>query len=223
MSPTARFMNKLIISIACIWISWSVSAESRRDFLRGVATQCVDTKADNYCAICNLPRSDSVCSGHDSCTKSLGVWRQTDEFVAFRDIKMCPCPSDFVHGLVLPRKPITGVEDPNRPAEIWQMAWDVGITKINSNKLALVVNPRGHRSQDQLHVHMVQLKSDIRLKLLGTTIKNLNDVWSTAAHLANIKGLTDYGVLVTQNPEGGYLVVIDEDSPEYKFTIATCE
>jgi CDP-diacylglycerol pyrophosphatase len=136
---------------------------------------------------------------------------------------MCSCPSDFVHGLVLPRKPVTGVEDPNRPDGIWQIAWDVGTTKINDNTLALVVNPKSHRSQDQLHVHIVQLKPDARSQMSGTTIINLDSVWGTAAQLAEVKGLSDYGVLVAQNPQGGYLVVIDTESPEYKFTVATCE
>jgi len=136
---------------------------------------------------------------------------------------MCLCPSDFVHGLVLPRKPVTGVEDPNRPDGIWQIAWGVGTTKISYNTLALVVNPKSHRSQDQLHVHIVQLKPDARSQMSGITISNLDRVWGTAAHLAEMRGLSDYGVLVTQNPQGGYLVVIDTESPEYKFTVATCE
>ena len=84
------------------------------------------------------------------------------------------------------------------------------------------MNPKNHRSQDQLHVHLVRLKSDARSALYGTSVINLDSVWQTAQHMADGKGLKDYGVLVTVNPQGGYLVVIDEDSPEYKYSLATC-
>lgn len=222
MSPINSRSSKLLLVLVCLWNTSALRAESRRDFLLGVVNQCIQTNASNYCSACKLPRSDSMCDGHNACTKSLEVWRQTEEFVAFRDIKMCSCPSDFVHGLVLPIKPITGVEDPNRPDDIWVLAWEVGISKIDPNQLALIVNPKNHRSQDQLHVHLVRLKSDARSALYGTSVINLDSVWQTAQHMADGKGLKDYGVLVTVNPQGGYLVVIDEDSPEYKYSLATC-
>lgn len=216
-------ISKLLMALIWIWNTSAVHAETRRDFLLDVVRYCIEPKANNYCSVCELPRSDSVCDGHDTCPKSLEVWQQTKRFLALRDMNMCSCPSDFVHGLVLPLNPITGVEDPNRPDDIWAVAWSVGISKIDATQLALVVNPRNYRDQDQLHVHMVRLKSEARSELLGTTISHLGNVWQTAQLMADEKGLKDYGVLVAQNPEGGYLVVIDEESPEHKFTLATCQ
>ncbi len=218
-----RCVFALLLAFFGQWLVVPVQAEGRRDFLLGLVTQCLEPKSDNYCSSCKVPRSDSECSGHDVCTKSLEIWRQSDEYTAFRDIKMCSCPSTFVHGLVLPRKPITGVEDPNRPDGIWRFAWEVGSQKIEASQMALVVNPRFHRDQDQLHVHMVRLKADVRGELSGTSITDLATVWPTAQHMADDKGLKDYGVLVTQNQNGSYLVVIDEESPEHKFTQAKCQ
>jgi len=79
-----------------------------------------------------------------------------DRFTALRDIKMCGCPSDFVHGPALPIYRVTGVEDPLRPEGIWQFAWDVAIQRMKPESIALVVTPRLHRSQNQLHVHLLR-------------------------------------------------------------------
>ena len=49
-----------------------------------------------------------------------------------RDRKMCGCPADFVHGLTIPLRRVTGVEDPRLPDDIWAFAWKAGLgRKIN--------------------------------------------------------------------------------------------
>ena len=52
------------------------------------------------------------------------IWALTEEYVAIRDLKMCPCGADFVHGLALPRFTVMGVEDPQRPNAIWRFTSD---------------------------------------------------------------------------------------------------
>jgi CDP-diacylglycerol pyrophosphatase len=143
-----------------------------------------------------------------------------------QDRKMCGCPVGYVHGLAVPRAHVTGVEDPLRPSGIWAFAWNVAGRHISeNNSIAIVVNPAQHRSQDQLHLHMVRLKNNARQSFATlplARIDNLNDVWIVAREMAINQKLDDYGVLVATHPDGGYLILIDRESPEYKFTEATC-
>lgn len=138
---------------------------------------------------------------------------------------MCGCPSDFVHGLVLPKARVTGVEDANRPDSIWQFSWDIAQKKIPRNGIALAVNPRTRRSQNQLHVHLVKLKEGVASRFLSTVTahtQNLNNVWTLAANVAKTNQMTDYGVLVVADKSSGYLVVVSRESPEALFTHAYC-
>src|SRR5262249_47882017 len=149
----------------------------------------------------------------------------TAEFVAIRDIKMCGCPAAFVHGLALPRFKVTGIEDPRRPAGIWAFAWDVARNHIaDERQIALVVNPPGERTQDQLHVHLVRLLPDARgwiASLRPVQAERLDQAWNVASRQAG--GATDYGVLVARDEAGGgFLVVTDTRSPELQFTEALC-
>jgi CDP-diacylglycerol pyrophosphatase len=153
------------------------------------------------------------------------VWGVTREYVAIRDSKMCGCPADFVHGLAIPRTRVTGVEDPGRPDGIWAFAWEAGRKRIGDEAaLALAVNPPGRRSQDQLHVHIVRLLPDARARLanaVAVRVTSLNEVWRAAARGAEAAGIKDYGVLVVREPEG-YLVRVEEGSPEKMYTRARC-
>jgi CDP-diacylglycerol pyrophosphatase len=92
------------------------------------------------------------------------------------------------------------------------------------NEIALAVNPKGRRSQDQLHVHLVRVRREslpsdprrtVRIDALGL-------VWQAAAGKAAELAWQDYGVLVVKGADTGYLVVIVDDSPEYTFTRAEC-
>ena len=138
---------------------------------------------------------------------------------------MCGCSEEFVHGLALPRHPVTGVEDLRRPEAIWQFAWNAGSQRIKVNELALVVNPARLRSQDQLHIHLLRLRNDARSRLTVDIVKRvatLDGVWNVAEVIAKAQGLADYGVLVSSDLAGGYLVSVTSGSPEEAFTDWRC-
>jgi CDP-diacylglycerol pyrophosphatase len=96
----------------------------------------------------------------------------------------------------------------------------------DEDSIALVVNPPGSRSQDQLHIHIVRLRSDARVRLDGERsgrVKNLDEVWSAAAKKANAEKLPDYGILVTRHRDSGFLVLVDEKNPEKLYTLWECK
>jgi CDP-diacylglycerol pyrophosphatase len=142
-----------------------------------------------------------------------------------RDIKMCGCPKQFVHGLVLPKARVTGIEDPNRTEAIWQFAWDIARQSIDTNEIALAVNPPSRRSQNQLHVHLVRLKPGVNARSLNdVTVRtqNLTNVWAVASESALKHQLKEYGLLVMADPQAGYVLVLTKDSPEALYTQAHC-
>jgi CDP-diacylglycerol pyrophosphatase len=170
--------------------------------------------------------AEVACSPDTSCRKTTEVWSINTEYVAIRDIKMCACPASFVHGLVMPLQVITGVEDPLRPEGIWQYAWDMATQRMDSDSIALVVNPQNFRSQNQLHVHLVRLKPQARaeFKSMATaTSANLLNVWKIAAELAKQQHLPDYGVLVSTEERGGFKVLVTSVSPGQLFTQYVCQ
>lgn len=198
---------------------------ARSDILLHIVSQCVDPLKENYCSNCMLPRREANCGGISECKKTNEVWTLNTQYVAIRDIKMCGCPVEFIHGLALPRQIITGVEDLNREEGIWQFAWDVGIERIETESLALVVNPKSQRSQNQLHLHVLKLDQNARTRFeqyAPVYVDTLEDVWLVADKVAKTKGLNDYGVLVAKALEGKYLVLVSPDSPEAAFTIWKC-
>jgi CDP-diacylglycerol pyrophosphatase len=141
------------------------------------------------------------------------VWSRSSDYVAIRDAKACGCPTDFVHGLAMPLKRLTGLEDGERPEGIWEFAWFAAEQRISDTlSIGLIVNPAAWRSQDQLHVHILRLRSDARARLgeRATKVPSLASVWSTAAKLATAASLGDrYGVVVARAPDGGYLLTVD--------------
>jgi CDP-diacylglycerol pyrophosphatase len=130
--------NILFALIATIGITSQSTALNiaKSDILLHIVSQCVDPTASNYCSNCMLPRADAGCSNILECKKTNEVWRLSTRYAAIRDIKMCDCPVEFIHGLAMPRGVVTGVEDPNREEGIWQFAWDVGIERIEAESLA---------------------------------------------------------------------------------------
>ena len=198
---------------------------ARSDILLHIVSQCVDPSKANYCSQCMLPRRDANC-GVSECKKTNEVWALNTQYAAIRDIKMCGCPAEFIHGLAMPREVITGVEDLNRQEGIWQFAWDVATERIELDSIALVVNPKSQRTQNQLHIHLVRLDKNARTHLsqyLPVQVDNLESIWATAANAARAKSLDDYGVLVAQSSSSGYMVVVIPNSPEAAFTIWKCE
>ena len=96
-------------------VSTSIVAAVPSDTLLHIVQACIDPSTQNYCAQCRLPQKSAGCPAAPTCRSTVEIWAQDNEFVEKRDIKMCGCPDDFVHGLVLPKATITGVEDPNKP------------------------------------------------------------------------------------------------------------
>ena len=198
---------------------------ARSDILLHIVSQCVDPSKANYCSQCMLPRRDANC-GVSECKKTNEVWALNTQYAAIRDIKMCGCPAEFVHGLAMPREVVTGVEDPNREEGIWQFAWDVAMQRIEPQSIALAINPKSQRTQNQLHIHLVRLDKNARTHLsqhLPVQVNNLESIWATAANEARAKGLNEYGVLVTQSSTGIFLVVVTPNSPEAEFTVWKCD
>jgi CDP-diacylglycerol pyrophosphatase len=196
------------------------------DVLWGILGNCLNPGIADYCIACRAPRTETSCATGKKCQETTEVWAENDAFVALRDRKMCDCPADFVHGLVLPLARVTGVEDPRRPNGIWGFAWAVACERLGDDAAtALAVNPKGMRDQDQLHVHIIRLQKDARLRFKAaqtTGVAKLDQVWDAASRTAGVAGLADYGVLVARNPEGGFLVVVDKVSMEKSYGIARC-
>ena len=201
-------------------------AAGSRDVLWNILGNCLNPSIPDYSKVCPAPRTETPGAAGKKCQDTTEVWAENDSFVALRDRKMCGCPEEFLHGLVLPRARVTGVEDPSRPDGIWSFAWAVACGKVGAESdTALAVNPAGMRDQDQLHVHLVRLKKDARKRFGAartTCVPKLDEVWGAASRVAAAAGMADYGVLVARNPEGGFIVVVDTGSIEKSYGIARC-
>jgi CDP-diacylglycerol pyrophosphatase len=224
--PVRIIVIGIVMSLSLI-LSGSDAMAASREALWGIINNCLDISALDYCTACKFPRTESNCKEKVRCEAQLEIWSESSNYIAMKDRKMCGCTEEFVHGLALPRAQVTGVEDPKRPSGIWEFAWNVARKRISSeNTIALVVNPAQHRSQDQLHVHMVRLKDNARKSFPNLSLArtdSLDRVWAIALEKAKeLKLDDDYGVLVTTHTDGGFVVLVDQESPEYKFTEATC-
>ncbi len=224
MTTTRQFVA--LLCCALFGLSSQAASTLYSDILLDIVQHCVDTSAAHYCQQCRAPTLSSVCSTEKTCQKTTDVWAMNAEFVAIRDIKMCGCPTDFVHGLVLPREVVTGVEDPRRPLAIWAYAWQVGLTRLDAASLVLVINPQQFRSQNQMHIHVLRFKPHAQQALSAfrhLEVSDLNDVWQAASKLALAQSFPDYGVLVSLAASGRYQVVVTPDSPEKLFTQYVCD
>jgi len=218
------FFGMLVSSGVCF--TAAAGASDSRNALWEIVSDCLDPAASDYCIRCRWPLAGSPCSSNHTCWDTTEIWAETPVFVAIRDRKMCGCPQGFVHGLVIPRSRIAGVEDPQRPAGIWNFAWTVACQHIdNESVIALVVNPAGRRSQDQLHVHVVRLRGDARSRLDQLTVSHvqqLDEVWNAAQKCAVDADIQDYGVLVVRDLEKGFMVRVEKESPEEIYTERSC-
>jgi CDP-diacylglycerol pyrophosphatase len=198
---------------------------AKSDILLHIVSQCVDPSKENYCSQCFLPRQDAQCGDVVECKKTNEVWALNTQYVAIRDIKMCGCPVDFVHGLAMPRDIVTGVEDFNRQEGIWQFSWDVAIERMEPQSIALAINPKSQRTQNQLHIHLLRLDQNARSNFSQNSpvyVDSLEHIWATAEKDAKAKGLGEYGILVAQSVPGKYVVVVTPNSPEAAFTQWSC-
>jgi len=224
-SPIRALFFALLLFIG-ISAPLPAGAVGDRTVLWNIVTNCLDASGADYCAVCRWPRVDSACPHAGACKGTTEVWAKSADFVALRDSKMCGCPAGFVHGLAIPRAKVTGVEDSRRPDGIWTFAWDVARRRMGDDPaIALVVNPMARRSQDQLHVHLLRLRDDARQLIAqrpADRVTSLDLVWKVAAQRADAEGLTDYGVLVVGRQEGGFMVLVEKDSPEWMYTDWRC-
>ncbi|WP_191966045.1 CDP-diacylglycerol diphosphatase [Oryzomonas japonica] len=201
-------------------------AAGDRTVLWNIVTNCLDASGADYCTVCRWPRVDSACSHRSASNGATEVWAESADFVVLRDSKMCGCPEGFVHGLAIPRARVTGVEDPRRPDGIWAFAWAAARKRMGDDPaIALAVNPLAQRGQDQLHVHLLRLHGDagrLIAQRAKDRVQSLDHVWKVAARRAAAEGLTDYGVLVVAHREGGFMVLVAQDSPEKLYTDWRC-
>jgi CDP-diacylglycerol pyrophosphatase len=195
--------------------------------LQRLVTNCLDVSGESYCSSCQWPRTDSSCVADNACPRTTEVWRESLHYVAIRDKKMCSCTAPgFIHGLAMPRALISGVDAANRPNGIWTFAWQTARDlNIPHSDIALAINPKHDRSENQMHIHITRLRSDARSTMAqqrSAQVSTLDSVWLTAGALAAANGLTDYGVLVAAGSMGGFTVVVDGESPEDRFMSARC-
>lgn len=214
------------LAAAVLILTAGVCHAASRDALLEVVTTCIDPRTPGYCDTCMFPRLESPCALDRDCGKTTEIWGETGEFVVLRDRKMCGCETVFVHGLAVPRTRVEGVEDPRRPDGIWGFAWDVAKKRIpEENDIALAVNPPGKRSQDQLHIHIVRLRGDARKDFdaaRSAHIEALDEVWKAAGLKAREVNLKEYGIIVVRNNAGGFMVMVDKNNTEKKYTIWNC-
>jgi len=57
---------------------------------------------------------------------------------------------------------------------------------------------------------------------MSVHVQSLSNVWRTAADKAARLGIQDYGVLITKQQEGDFLVQVEETSPEKIYTQWKC-
>jgi CDP-diacylglycerol pyrophosphatase len=189
------------------------SLAADRSALWHVVESCLVSTVEHYCETCPAPLEGTACARGAACPATTQVWNRSQDYVVIRDVKACGCPADFVHGLAMPLKRITGLGDGTRPEGIWEFAWSTARQRIADDlSIGLIMNPAGWRTQDQLHIHILRLRGDVRAHLneRASKLPSLDSVWSTAARIADAAALGDgYGVLVARDPDGDYLLVVD--------------
>jgi len=161
-------------------LSGTAFATEDRNALLQIVSRCLDSTVTNYCQICRAPLEGSSCVPSPPCSRTTEVWNRTHDYVAIRDAKACGCPAEFVHGLAIPLAPLTCLDNSPGSKGIWQFAWQTALRRIDDPlDIGLIVNPPKWRSQDQLHVHILRLRSDARERLAGatTTLASLDSVW----------------------------------------------
>lgn len=169
-----------------------------------------------------------------TCRSSTHVWARSADgrFAVIRDLKMCEVPGvandpRFVHGLAIPLARVAGVEDEQLNAApeqngIWQLAWDAALAKgLTEDEIALVANPPGNRSQNQLHIHIVRRNRAVLPPTLE--LPDLGSVWQRAFEAGRAIACRNYGILV-QKSGGKFRLLVEagdanpEINPESRYT-----
>ena len=211
----------VLFLVAISYANVANAISSDRNVLWDIVSHCLDSGSSLHCEDCRWPIAGSVCA----CLNTTEVWEKSDEYVVIRDIKMCGCPVGFVHGLALPLRRVSGVEAKDRPIGIWRFAWEAAEKRMKASEIALVVNEKMCRSQNQLHVHIVKLNSEGHKNFTdknAAAVAELNQVWSKAEELAKNSEMENYSVLVKLGDKG-YVVVVDDGCLEKKYTEYSCD
>ncbi len=224
---TSRHLRIGYGALLCAMLLGSTGCSTEKNRLQMLVTNCLDPSGETYCSTCQSPRTEGGCVADDACTRTTEVWRETSNYVAIRDRKMCGCGDPgFIHGLAIPRALISGVDAPNRPNGLWGFAWQTALERnIPREEIALGINPKHDRSENQMHIHITRLRDGARSGFapeMSARVSDLATVWRVAGNIAAARGLSDYGVLVAAGTEGDFVVVVDEGSPEDRFMRARC-
>jgi len=189
-----------------------------------IARKCVDTSDPDYCSACPSPRA-GYCPGASTCEKTTEVWTGTSRMIAIRDRTMCTCP-EVIHGLVIPTGAVTGVEDPDRPPAIWLLASKAAeAAGLTVDQTALIANPPDHRTQNQLHIHVLPIDPAKVTSLETTpsvTVADLKGVWQAADALAASNGMTSFGIVVHRSGVAWHVHVADAPLPEAYTRLPDC-
>src|SRR5262245_52230020 len=194
--------------------------------LWGVIENCLNPAVEGYCTTCRSPLSTANCPASNACMTSTHLLHRTDTYMTMGDRKECGCPGSFVHGLVLPLKRTVGIEDPGKPDGIWAYAWEQARQRIrDESTIALVVNSAHYRSENQLHVHFVQLRDGARSAIMpkAVGISSLDSVWRIARERAAQTGIGEvYAVLVMRGTDTSYQLLVENTPAERTYTKHIC-
>ena len=195
-----------------------------------IVSRCVNRQTAAYCS---CPPFELSCCGNPSTPDVDVVWARTADFIVIRDLRMCGCPPDFVSGLAMPLTPISGIEDPRRPEGIWPFAWGVAQARIPDDlAIGLVINPPEARTQNQMHVHLLRLRADVRPWLDGDApappgvrvvpVPDLDAIFAAVQARVGAEHMRDTGVLVARGRRGGWRAVLTDRTSPQAFTVNRC-
>jgi CDP-diacylglycerol pyrophosphatase len=195
-----------------------------------IVSRCVDRQTAAYCS---CPPFELSCCGNPSTPDADVVWARTADFVVIRDLRMCGCPPGFVSGLAMPVTRVSGIEDPRRPEGIWPFAWEAARARIPDERaIGLVLNPPDARTQNQMHVHLLRLRAEVRPWLDGEApappgvqvipVQDLGAVFAAVQARVGGDHMRDTGVLVARGRRGGWRAVLTDRTSPQAFTLNRC-
>ena len=195
-----------------------------------IVSRCVDRQTAAYCS---CPPFELSCCGNPSTPDADVVWARTADFVVIRDLRMCGCPPGFVSGLAMPVTRVSGIEDPRRPEGIWPFAWEAARARIpDQQAIGLVLNPPDARTQNQMHVHLLRLRAEVRPWLDGDApappgvqvipVQDLGAVFAAVQARVGADHMRDTGVLVARGRGAGWRAVLTGRTSPQAFTLNRC-
>jgi CDP-diacylglycerol pyrophosphatase len=221
----------VVLGVLCATQAFAMPA-TNPDALWEIVGGCIAGRHADYCACPAFARS--CCDDPHRLDRDV-VWARNAAFVAIQDMKACGCAASFVAGLALPRTRVSGIEDPRRPEGIWPFAWQVAKARIrNEREIALVMNPKTMRTQQQMHVHILRLQPGERARLdalpagvetdgaVVLPLASLQAVFAVAIAAVGVDHFGDHGILVARAPTNGFRAVITDRTSPQRFTLNDC-